>query len=96
MNQELQTIQRLDPAIIENLVINGDLARLTPTQKVQFYNYKCQQAGLDPAAKPFDLLTLNGKQILYANAGATQQLTANRKLSHQITNRELVEGIYCV
>lgn len=94
--REPQGLETLDPDIISSLVINGDLAKLTPKQKVAFYNYRCQQAGLDPAAKPFDLLTLNGKQILYANATATQQLTANRKLSHCVTNRELVDGVYCV
>jgi hypothetical protein len=96
MANPVNTIQTLDPDVIGNLVINGDLKRLSAPQKIAFYTYKCQQAGLDPAAKPFDLLTLNGKEILYANAGCTQQLTANRKLSHQITNRELVDGIYCV
>lgn len=100
MNAELRTapqqLMTLDPNIISALVLNGDLKRLDNSQKVAFYNYKCHQAGLDPAAKPFDLLTLNGKEILYANAACTQQLTANRKLSHQITNRELVDDIYCV
>lgn len=92
----VQPLMTLDPNVISSLVINGDLKRLDAGQKVAFYNYRCQQAGLDPAAKPFDLLTLNGKEILYANAACTQQLTANRKLSHQVTNRELVDGIYCV
>jgi len=93
MSQELRT---LNQDVIASLVINGDLKRLTPAQKVDYYSYRCQQAGLDPAAKPFDLLTLNGKEVLYANAACTQQLTSNRKLSHQVTNRELVDGIYCV
>jgi hypothetical protein len=89
-------LMALDQGIVSSLVLNGDMGRFTPAQKVDYYNYRCQQAGLDPAAKPFDLLKLNGKEILYANAGATQQLTNNRKLSHQITDRELVDGIYCV
>lgn len=93
MNGELRT---LDPNTIGSLVIHGDLKRLTPEQKVAFYSYRCQQAGLDPAAKPFDLLTLNGKEILYANAGCTQQLCAIHKLSHKVTSRELVDDIYCV
>ena len=91
-----QPLMTLDPSVISSLVINGDLKRLDPGQKVAFYNYRCQQAGLDPAAKPFDLLTLNGKEILYANAACTQQLTANRNLSHRVTLRELVDDIYCV
>lgn len=93
MSNELRT---LDQATIAKLVLKGDMNGLTDAQKVDYYSYRCQQAGLDPAAKPFDILTLNGKMILYANAACTQQLTSNRKLSHQVTNRELVDGIYCV
>jgi hypothetical protein len=90
---ELRTI---NPETMSMLVLTGDLSRLTNPQKADYYIYRCQQAGLDPAAKPFDYLTLNGKQVLYANAGCSQQLTAIHKLSHQVTNRELVDGIYCV
>lgn len=86
----------ISPAIIASLVLTGDMKGLSETQKVEYYNYRCQQAGLDAAAKPFDLLVLNGKMILYANVGATQQLTSIHKLSHAITSRELVDGIYCV
>ena len=95
MTGEVRTLT-LDPGTIGKLVLDGDLKGLTPAQRVDYYSYRCQQAGLDPAAKPFDLLTLNGKMVLYANAGCTQQLTATRKLSHEVTNRELVDGIYCV
>jgi len=52
--------------------------------------------GLDAAAKPFDLLKLNGKEILYANAGATQQLCSIHRLSTQITHRERIDDIYIV
>ena len=76
--------------------MRGDLSGLNEDQKKQYYLYRCKQVGLDPAAKPFDLLTLNGKQILYANASATQQLCALHKLSTQITHRERVDGIYLV
>ena len=89
-------IRSLDQNTISKLVLAGDMKGLNDAQKVDYYTYRCQQAGLDPAAKPFDILTLNGKMILYANAACTQQLTSNRKLSHQVTNRELVDGIYCV
>ena len=86
----------LDPQIQESLVLRGDLSGLNPEQKKQYYLYRCQQVGLDPAAKPFDLLTLNGKEVLYANANATQQLCALHKLSTQITHREQLGDIYVV
>lgn len=86
----------LDPKIQESLVLRGDLSGLNPEQKKQYYLYRCQQVGLDPAAKPFDLLTLNGKEVLYANANATQQLCSLHKLSTQITHREQLGDIYVV
>ncbi len=89
-------VSTLDPAIQSSIVLRGDLSGLNEDQKKQYYLYRCKQVGLDPAAKPFDLLTLNGKQILYANASATQQLCALHKLSTQITHRERVDGIYLV
>jgi hypothetical protein len=86
----------LDPKVIESIVMNGDLSKLQPAQKVAYYTYRCSQAGLDPAAKPFDLLKLNGKEILYANAQCTQQLCAIHKLSTQVTHREKMDDIYLV
>lgn len=92
----MNELRTLDTQTISKLVLNGDMKGLTDQQKVDYYAYRCQQAGLDPSAKPFDILTLNGKMILYANAGCTQQLTQIHKLSHQVTNRELMDDIYCV
>ncbi len=92
----MQKGEVLDPKVIESIVINGDLSKLQPPQKVAYYNYRCSQAGLDPAAKPFDLLKLNGKEVLYANAQCTQQLCAIHKLSTQVTHREKMDDIYLV
>ena len=86
----------LDPDVIHSIVLKGDMSGLSQEQAVAYYNYRCQQVGLDPSAKPFDLLTLNGKKLLYANAGATQQLCAVHKLSVSIINRERFEGVYLV
>ena len=86
----------IDPTIIESIVTKGDLSGLNQVQKVQYYNYRCKQIGLDPSAKPFDLLNLSGKQVLYANASATQQLCNIHKLSTQITNKERLDDIYVV
>jgi hypothetical protein len=86
----------MDPAIISKLVTTGDLAGLSDPQRVAYYNYRCQQAGLDPAAKPFDLLKLNGKTVLYANASCTQQLCGIHKLSVEITSKDRMDDLYVV
>lgn len=92
---KLQTAT-IAPEIIANLVTTGDLSRLNAEQRVQYYNYRCQQAGLDPAAKPFDILRLNGKEILYANATCTQQLSGIHRLSVEITSKDRQDDIYVV
>ena len=86
----------LDPKIQESLVLRGDLSGLNVEQKKEYYLFRCKQVGLDPATKPFDLLTLNGKEVLYANASATQQLCSLHRLSTQITHRESMDDIYIV
>lgn len=92
----MNAIVTIDPKIIESIVTKGDLSGLREEQLVGYYRYRCQQVGLDPSAKPFDLLVLSGKKVLYANAGATQQLANLHGLSTQITNRERVEDVYLV
>lgn len=94
--QQQSQLQMLDESVIGSLVINGDLSKLSPDQKVKYYRYRCQQAGLDAAAKPFDLLKLNGKEILYANASCTQQLMGIHKLSDAITSKGFENGLYVV
>ena len=96
MSTQINTASALTPAILERIVAGGDLRDLSPSQRVEYYAFRCTQAGLDPAAKPFDYLQLNGKTVLYANATATQQLTSSRGLSYQVTHRERLDDIYTV
>jgi hypothetical protein len=54
--------------------------------------------GLDPFTKPFDILRLNGKEVLYCTRSGTQQLNKLHKVSHLITSRETNSeaGVYIV
>jgi len=82
----LTTVGSTQTAIaMGNLILHGDLSRLTPEQKIEYYYTLCERLGLDAATKPFDYLVLknNGqvKEVLYANKGATEQLREKRGLS---------------
>ena len=92
-NQEVAT---LDSGIMSSLVINGDLSKLSPDQKMQYYRAFCDRLGLDPITQPFKLLRLNGKEILYADKGATQQLSKVHNISHEVTRKESVGDVYVV
>lgn len=73
--------------VIESLVLRGDLSGLGPAERAQFYIQMCEGLGLNPHAQPFAFLRLNGKEVLYATRGATDQLAAIHKI-----NREIVDG----
>ncbi len=86
----------LNQDIITSLVLNGDLSKMQPAQKVLYYKQLCERLGLDPTTQPFKLLRLNGKEILYADKGATQQLSQNYHISHEVLNRDRVDDVYVV
>lgn len=86
----------IDPAIVEQVLLHGDLSPLTPTQRVSYYGAVCESVGLNPLTKPFEFLTLNGRLVLYALRAATDQLRAIHDVSVQITARETVDDCYVV
>ena len=59
---------------IEAVVIGGDLSKLSPTDRVNYYKAVCQSVGLNPLTRTFDYITLNKKLTLYARKDATDQL----------------------
>ena len=91
-NQDQQT------SIANQLILQGDLSKLSANDKVRYYNGYCERMGLDPYTKPFDLLRLNGKEILYCTRSGTQQLNKLHKVSHTITSRDTNAdaGVYIV
>ncbi len=81
---------------LERLVAQGDLGKLTPEERVQYYAVVCESLGLNPLTRPFDYLTLQGKTILYARKDCTDQLRSLRKVSVTITSRERIDDVYAV
>lgn len=89
-------IQTIEPALISNLVIKGDLSGLTAEQKVQYYKLFCERLGLDALTQPFKLLRLNGKEILYCDRSGAQQLNKKHNVSHEVKTRESTADLYIV
>lgn len=68
-------LERVDPsAVMEQVLIKGDLSKLSEAERVDFYNATCRSLGLNPLTQPFEYLYLNGKLKLYAKKDATDQL----------------------
>lgn len=83
-------------SILSSLVMHGDIGKLTPAQKVQYYKQVCDKLGLDPMSQPFRILKLHGREILYCHRGGVQQLNKMNRVSHEIKARETVNGCYVV
>jgi hypothetical protein len=75
--------------LMESVLLGGDLSKLNPAQRVNYYQRVCQSLGLNPLTKPFDYIQLNNKLTLYAKKDAADQL---RKINNvSIDDVDIVE-----
>jgi hypothetical protein len=73
--------------MVESMVMRGDISALSPEHRVRFYVQTCEGLGLNPHSQPFAFLKLNGKEVMYATRGATDQLAAMHRI-----NRRIIDG----
>lgn len=67
--------------IMEQVLMMGDLARLSPEQRTSYYLKTCESLRLNPLTRPFEYITLNGKLTLYARKDAADQLRKIHEVS---------------
>jgi hypothetical protein len=82
--------------LMERVVVAGDLSKLSAADRVMYYAKVCESVGLNPLTRPFEYLTLSGKQVLYAKRDATDQLRKIHGVSVVIKDRQNLEGVYIV
>lgn len=90
------TTQNQNLALIEQVMIRGDLSVLSQQQKVEYYSTVCTSLGLNPLTKPLEYVRLNGKEVLYATKGATEQLRNIHGVSIKIVDKAKIDDIYVV
>ena len=73
--------QEVSPQVLETVMLQGDLSKLTPAQRLEYYEKVCESVGLNPLTQPFEYLKLSGKLTLYAKRGGADQLRAIHKIS---------------
>ena len=96
----LATTQPIDAEwrVIESVVIGGDLAPLTPEQRVRYMQRVCTGLGLNWETSPFIYVKPHDKLILYATKDCAAQLRRRDGISIEVTGRSFMpeQGIYCV
>ena len=81
---------------LQQVIIKGDLRRLSDEDKLIYYKKVCDSLGINPLTKPFDYITLNNKQTLYATKNCTDQLRSLHKISIAVTDRKIDNGLLTV
>lgn len=72
---------------MERVLVGGDLAKLTPSMRLNYYRARCEIAGLDWRTQPFLYLNLQGRLVLYAPRTCTDQLAAKHRLGARVLER---------
>jgi hypothetical protein len=93
MNKEITEINK---KAIESALMDGDLSKLSPDEKLAHYQSVCETIGLNPLTQPFQYITLNGKLKMYALKGATDQLRKIYQIDCLLSKTEYTEDIYIV
>lgn len=82
-------------AVIEQVVLQGDLSKLTPEQRVTYYHEVCKSVGLNPFTRPFEYISLQGKLTLYVKKDGTEQLRKINGVSISNIESKIVDDL-CV
>lgn len=83
------------------LLLDANLAALTPKERLRHYYDLCHHWGIDPLSRPLDLMELPGKGgagklQFYANRNCTDQLRKRGKVSIQISDTTFHGSFYIV
>jgi len=85
-----------DLSAIERVIVAGDLSKLSQDERWTYYSGVCRSLGLNPFTTPFQYLSLNGKLVLYATKGATDQLRGMHHISVSKPAIDLADGLCMV
>jgi hypothetical protein len=81
-----------NPSRIEQVLLAGDLSKLNPDERVSYYLKVCDSLGLNPATKPFEYITLNGKLTLYARKDSRDATHSSRAEAGTQAQRQRSQG----
>lgn len=83
-------------ALAEQVAVIGDLAQLTPQQRMAYYSRVCESLGINPYTQPFQYIRLNNKLVLYATRTAADQLRRRNGVSLDAPRIEFADGLVIV
>ena len=95
-NSEVAELPLEGGDILESVIIKGDLAKLTPQERVQYYKATCESLGLNPLTRPLAYITLNQQLRLYALRDCCDQLRRIHSISVEVVDQRVDGELYTV
>lgn len=83
----LQLAPTMTAETLETVLVRGDLATITPLQRLEYLRIVCESIGLNPLTRPLEYIELDGRLTLYARKDATDQLRAIHRITTRIVSR---------
>lgn len=91
-----EIIKQPDYNMLEKVLLQGDLSKMTPIERVHHYKSVTTSLGINEWTKPFEYIMLNNKLTLYATKNCTDQLRKLNNISIEIKQAEIKDGIFIV
>lgn len=76
------------PDAVEQVLVHGDLSKLSTQERLKYYVAMCEASNLDPRGRPFEYISLQGKLVLYARKQCAEQLNGMHGISHTVEKIE--------
>lgn len=98
MNDVQTTPKQVAPLTKEELaLIQNDLSKLSPHERLTLYNKTCESLGLNPLTQPFGFIEFRGGKLsFYAKKDCTDQLRKIHGVSLDIASKETISDVFTV
>jgi hypothetical protein len=84
-------------ALMEQVIVKGDLSKLEPLERAHYYQAVCRSLGLNPLTRPFLYVQFqDGGLQLYPRKEAADQLRGLHKVQTRIVDQRVEQGIFIV
>lgn len=86
MDDTMDIDSEASAAVARSLSTSGDYSSMTREEKAALYLSVSKALGLDPRMAPLAFITIDGREVLYANKGATDQLARVHRVTRTVTD----------
>lgn len=78
--------------MLEQVIIKGNLNVMNPADKVRYYQQVCGVIGIPVELRPFEFISMQGKEVLYVLRSCTEWLRDQRGIACKVASRKQIPG----